>query len=58
MAPHVAVVRNISNVMVNNAREPSKYMGLRVFSWIQLFGIQKPKIDFRYLFRYLFSVVF
>jgi len=28
---HVAVVKNISNVMVNNAREPSKYKGLRAF---------------------------
>ena len=54
---HVAQVRNINNVVVNNARKPRKYKGLRVFSWIQFFCIFKPKIDFRYLFRYLSPVV-
>ena len=43
MAPHVAVVKNISNVMVNNAREPNKYKGLRVFSSIQKNCILTPK---------------
>ena len=57
-ASHVAVVKNINNVMVNNARKPSNYKGLRAFSSIQFFYIQKPKIDFRYLFRYPFSIVF
>ena len=29
---HVAVVKNINNVVVDNAREPNKYKGLRAFS--------------------------
>jgi len=40
---HVAVVRNISNVVVNNAREPNKYKGLRVFSCILKISILTPK---------------
>ena len=45
----VAVVKNISNVVVNNTREPRKYRGLQVFSRIQLFCIQMPIFNFRYL---------
>ena len=40
---HVAVVKNINNVVVNNAREPNKYKGLRVFSSIQNNCILTPK---------------
>ena len=58
MYVHVAVVKNISNVVVNNTRESRKYRGLQVFSRIQLFCIQMPIFNFRYLLDTFFSVVF
>ena len=50
MIVHVAVVKNISSVVANNARKPSIYKGLRVFSSILIFSIQRPFFQFRYLF--------
>lgn len=34
---HVAVVRNINNVVANKPRKPRKHKGFRGFSWIQFF---------------------
>ena len=54
----MAVVKNINNVVVNNAREPSIYKGLRVFSTVLEISTKWPIFDFRYLFRYLFFYSF
>ena len=51
---HVAVVKNINNVVVNNARKPSIYKGLRVFSCVLKISIFRQK----YLLDTLYSVFF
>lgn len=53
---HVAVERNINSVVVNNARKPSIYKGLRVFSCVLKISVFRLKIHFRYLLDTLYSV--
>ena len=55
---HVDQAANISSVVVNNARKPNVYKGLRVFSCVLKISIFRPKIHFRYLLDTFYSVIF
>ena len=47
---HVAVVKNINNVVVNKPRNLRKYKDSRGFYLLQFFCVFKSKIEFRYPF--------
>lgn len=55
---HVGPAANISSVVVNNARKPSIYKGLRAFSCVLKISIFRAKYHFRYLLDTLYSVFF
>jgi len=53
---HVEVARNISSVVVNNAKTPVNKGFTRVFNFLKKFNILQ-KVNFRYDFTYVFYLV-